>query len=91
MKGSLVTAKMAGIESTAKIRSVNSTSSSTTNRGVAMRMPFSRTKNLSARYSLVTGIQRLNSRTTGLRSGWISSSFLKIILMPVRIRNAPKT
>ena len=91
MNGSVVTAKIAGIESTAKIRSVNSTSSSTTNSGVAMRRPFSRTKNLSPRKSAVTGMSRLNHFTTGLRSGWICSSRFTIILMPVRIRNPPNT
>ena len=46
MKGSVVTAKIAGIESTAKTRSVLSTISSTSNSGVAISLPASRTKNL---------------------------------------------
>jgi hypothetical protein len=49
MNRSVVTAKIAGIESTANVRSENPTSSSTTNSGVARRTPFSRTKNWSAR------------------------------------------
>ena len=42
-KGSWVTAKIAGIESTAKIRSVNSTSSNTNSSGVASQTPLRRT------------------------------------------------
>ena len=40
MNESLVTAKIAGILSTAKMRSVNSTTISTRKRGVKYRMPF---------------------------------------------------
>ncbi len=47
MNGSRVTAKIAGIESTAKIRSVNSTRTRTTNIGVASSRPLRRVKNLS--------------------------------------------
>ena len=39
MKGSSVTAKMAGIESTAKTKSVLSTETRTTKRGVAKSFP----------------------------------------------------
>ena len=42
MNGSRVTAKMAGIESTAKTTSVASTTTSTRSSGVASRWPFSR-------------------------------------------------
>ena len=45
MKGSLVTAKIAGIESTAKIRSLISTQTSARKSGVARSWPFVRTKN----------------------------------------------
>ena len=91
MKGSLVTAKIAGMESTAKIKSVNSTSSSTTNSGVAIKMPSLRMKNFSPWNSGVTGMKRLKSFTSGLFSGWISVSRFTIILMPVAIRKTPKT
>jgi hypothetical protein len=44
-KVSEVTAKIAGIESTAKITSVVSTTTSTASNGVARRLPASRTVN----------------------------------------------
>ena len=44
MNGSVVTAKMAGMESTAKMRSVVSTAISASSSGVAARPPRSRTK-----------------------------------------------
>ncbi len=43
MNGSVVTAKMAWMESTANTRSIASTVSSTNSRGVARRRPASRT------------------------------------------------
>ena len=45
MYGSFVTAKIAGIESSAKIRSVNSTINKTKNRVVISIFPFFLTKN----------------------------------------------
>ncbi|MNN38830.1 hypothetical protein D3C81_1528430 [compost metagenome] len=44
MKGSVVTAKIAGMLSTANTRSLASISTSTRNIGVAQRRPFWRTK-----------------------------------------------
>lgn len=46
IKASLVMARIAGIESTAKIKSVVSMSNRTINKGVAVRFPFSRIQNL---------------------------------------------
>ena len=43
MNGSRVTAKMAGMESTANITSLLSTSNSASNRGVAISLPSTRT------------------------------------------------
>ncbi|MNJ72783.1 hypothetical protein D3C77_694900 [compost metagenome] len=47
MNGSVVTAKIAGMLSTANIKSLASISTSTRNIGVAQRTPFCRTKNRS--------------------------------------------
>jgi hypothetical protein len=47
MNGSVVIAKIAGIESTAKITSVMPTSAITSSSGVAMRTPFCTVKNFS--------------------------------------------
>ncbi len=95
MNGSVVMAKTAGMESTAKIRSVVSTSTSTTKRGVATRRrrspTCSRMKKLCPWYWLVTGTKRLTSRITGLLSGSMSISSCVAIRMPVNTRKAPKT
>ncbi|MNQ97484.1 hypothetical protein D3C85_1131380 [compost metagenome] len=47
-------AKIAGMESTAKIKSVNSITATTTNNGVASFIPFSTVKNLAPSNSLLT-------------------------------------
>ena len=47
-------AKIAGMESTAKIKSVNSITATTTNRGVAILTPFSMVKKFPPLYSLLT-------------------------------------
>ena len=52
---SWVTAKMAGIESTANTMSVNSTSTSTSSSGVATSAPLRRVKNFWPSYSSVIG------------------------------------
>ena len=46
----VITEKIAGIESTAKSKSVNSITATTTNNGVANFIPFSIVKNLSPEY-----------------------------------------
>ncbi len=70
MNGSVVTAKIAGIESTAKIRSVASTSSSTRKSGVAASAAVLAGRRSSGRGSRsVTGISRRTRRTTGFFSG----------------------
>ena len=47
IKGSFEIAKIAGIESTANNKSVNSITATTTNKGVASLIPFCTVKNLS--------------------------------------------
>src|SRR5438876_5520280 len=76
MKGSRVIPNTAGIESIARVTSVISTTSSTTNKGVANSLPASRTKKSAPRYSRVTRKCRLRKRTILLFSG-CTSSFLK--------------
>ncbi len=91
MKPSVVTAKMAGIESTAKSTSVNSITTSTSRRGVAMRTPFLMVKNFCPSYSELTGISRLTRRKPGFFSRSVSPSpFWKSMRAPVKRRNAPK-
>jgi len=89
MSGSLVSAKIAGTESTAKTMSLSSRKSSATSRGVAHRRPSRRTKKRCPCREGVTGTNRVNSLITGFLSGWISFSGAKNSLTPVRIRNAP--
>ena len=55
MNGSCVTAKIAGIESTANTTSAKSTSSSVTNSGVAARVPSTIVKKRSPSSLSVTG------------------------------------
>ena len=55
MKGSFgAIAKIAGMESTAKIKSVNSITATTTKSGVAIFIPFSIVKKFPPLYSLLT-------------------------------------
>src|SRR5664279_2403229 len=55
MKASRVTAKIAGMESSANIRSVVSTSTSTSASGVSATRPLSRARNFWPSYSVLTG------------------------------------
>ena len=64
-------AKMAGMESTAKIKSVNSITVTTTNRGVAIFTPFSMVKKFPPLYSLLT----LNSLWITWAPGLLLKSF----------------
>jgi hypothetical protein len=69
MKGSVVMAKMTGIESTAKITLVLPTGATTaSSSGVAMRWPFSSVKNFSPPKCWLTGSTRLISFSAGLLS-----------------------
>ena len=69
MKGSLVTAKMAGMESTAKTTSVTSTVISAMNSGVAKRRPSLTMVKRGPWFSVLTGRIFRNVRTTGFCSG----------------------
>ena len=69
-----VTAKIAGIESTAKIRSVVATTTKTATSGVATRRPASRTTSLGRRSRVVIGTRLRMTRSAGLCSGSISAS-----------------
>ena len=66
MNGSLVTAKIAGIESTAKTRSVHSISTSTRSSGVATRLPSCR---IVKRGAVVLGDRGHEARGTAGRPG----------------------
>ena len=94
MNGFCVIAKMAGMESTAKIRSVVSTSISTTKRGVATRRDAgpacSRTKNCCPWYTRVIGTRRRMRRIARLDSG-SKCPVAVAIRTPVNTRKAPKT
>ena len=85
----MVTAKIAGIESTAKIRSVTSTSTRTVNSGVASRTPLRRTKNFAPSYESVLGISRRVSARIRLFAGSPWSLRCRNIWMPVSTRKAP--
>src|SRR5690606_27631616 len=91
--GSFVTEKIAGIESTAKIKSVNSITNNTKNRGVMYLTPFSMWKNRPPSMRGVT----LKYLDMNLTTGWFwgstsSSLFLfKYIIIPVYTKKAPKT
>src|SRR5690606_696162 len=85
MYGSLVTAKIAGMESTAKMRSVNSMTNSTRNRGVTYLFAFSRWKNLPPTKVGYTEKYFDANLTTVWFCGSISSSWFRWIniMMPV--------
>ena len=91
MNGSSVIAKIAGMESTAKITSTMPIIRITTNSGVAIRTPSRTVKNFSPSNPGEMRIFRLIHFSTGLlpRSG--SCPAAHHILMPVSSRNAPKT
>ncbi len=91
MYGSLVTAKMAGMESTAKITSVTSMRASAKKRGVASHLPFAFVKKwLPSRCGLAGTMRRRNLKTA-LFSGWSAAPPANRSFTPVRIRKAPKT
>ncbi len=71
---SLEIASIAGIESTAKIKSVNSITNNTIKRGVATVRAFIFTKNLLPCISSVTGKNFLNMMTNGFLFGLSFSS-----------------
>ncbi|MNR42502.1 hypothetical protein D3C85_1610240 [compost metagenome] len=91
MNGSVVTAKIAGMLSTAKITSLSSTRISTSSSGVANRIPFLRTKKCSlSMVSVMRKCPRIHF-TSGFSPIPVSSSFASAIFTPVNSRNAPKT
>src|SRR5207249_2959593 len=77
-------------ESTARVTSVISTTSSTSNSGVANHFPPLRTKNFSPLYSRNKRKCRPAKPTILLFSG-CTSSFLKNIRIPAYTRNPPST
>src|SRR3990172_2188013 len=81
--GSRVTAKIAGIESTAKTTSVASTTSSTGRSAVAYHLPRCFTRNFPSPKWRTIGNTFPNSLRTGLCSGWVSTSFPERIFPPV--------
>ena len=90
MNGFWVTAKIAGMESTAKIRSVVSTINRTSMRGVSARRPSSRVKNRWPWKSFDTGNTLRANRRRMFFSGCTPSSEANNIFTPVMRRNAPK-
>ncbi len=86
-----LTARIAGIESTAKMTSLVSMTTRTANSGVASFLPLMRTNIDWPWYSGVDGTLRRTSLSTGLSSGWISSSLCRSSRMAVRMRNPPNT
>ena len=96
MNVSVVMAKIAGTESTAKTRSAMLITTSARNSGVASphRLPVVgsgwRTKKFWPCSSSVTRMWRRRKRTSGLLAMSGSLSGTSSILMPVAIRKAPK-
>ena len=82
---------MAGMESTAKITSEDSTTTSTANSGVARRLPFLIVNSFWPSYSVVDGTTLFTIRRMRLSSGWTSSWVGLSSRMAVKSRNAPKT
>ena len=92
MNGSFVTAKMAGMLSMAKTRSLHSTTSTTRMSGVKIRWPVTVWQvKRSPSYPGVMGRSFRARRTSGFFSGSISASSAVSIRMPVNTRIAPKT
>ena len=83
MNGSSVTPKMAGTLSTAKSKSVPSTTNKTRNSGVTQNFPASRTKNRLPCSCCDTGNSHRPSRMNTLRSGSILFSDSSASLKPV--------
>ena len=90
MNGFLVTAKMAGMESTANSKSVVSTINNTSASGVKAVRPRSTVKNFCPLNSVVTGRSLRAARMTRFFSGSGGLSPTKIILMPVNSKTAPR-
>jgi len=90
MNGFCVTAKMAGMESSANTRSVVSTMINTSARVVSSVRRLMRTRNFSPCISSATGKIFRARRMTGFFSGSTPSSSVNSILTPVKTRNAPK-
>ena len=90
MNGSVVTASTAGMESTAKITSAVSTTTSATSSGVASRRPPSLTTNRWPCSRSPTGSTRRTTRSTrGSRgAAWLSP---RSMLAAATSRMAPKT
>ena len=91
MNCSRLTARMAGIESTANTTSLVSTTMSTANSGVASSLPACRTNRCWPLYSVVDGITLRTRLSTGLCSGWTSSSSWRSMRAAVISRSAPNT
>jgi hypothetical protein len=89
--GSSVTAKIAGIESTANTTSVLSMATRTASIGVATHLPPWRTKNRWPWYASTIGIRRRSRRSTGLRAGSTEWPDDRSIFTPVSSRRPPKT
>ena len=87
--GSWVTAKIAGIESTAKTRSLTSTMISTVSSGVAAHRPFSLIQNLAPCQVGVLGMIRAVSRSRGCCVGSAIRSRCRNICRPVTTRKTP--
>src|SRR5690606_9125057 len=89
--GSLVTAKIAGMESTAKMRSVNSITNKTRKSGVMYRFPFSRWKKSPFTKLGYTAKYLDANLTTRWFLGSISSSVFRLIniTMPVYTKKKP--
>ena len=80
----------AGIESTAKIKSVNSITTNTSNKGVAINLAFFRVKKFAPSYSSLIGTNlRMILTTKFFDKSASSSSRWKNILIPVKTKNAP--
>ena len=83
MYGSLVSPKMAGMESRAKSRSDMKMATMTRNSGVATRLPLTRAKKLPLWYSRVVGMTRSANLTTLLSAGSPSAPCLVTSLIAV--------
>ncbi len=81
MKGSRVIARMAGIESTANMRSVDAITIMTGMRAVAISFPSRRTKKFGEVYSVSTGTNRLKNLSTGFFPGSTSTSPARMSLI----------
>ena len=90
MKASRLTARTAGIESTAKTTSVVSMRMSTAKSGVARRLPLRLVNSFWPSYSLVEGTNRRTNRSAGLWSGFTSASSCLAIFQAEYRRRNPK-